>query len=272
MFTFSSPFFLAYMYAAAAPFYLLSSALPRLLSVRACVCVIAVHFAHFIITYSIISCAYYDLPFKYANYVINSTFLLFAALGMGFCNSSFSLALNTYFVVRRNKAAGIAMTITGLGPILLPQLVSLLLTLYGARHCLLIIGALATHIIAGALLLQPVKWHTLPAPSPPPADQQDAMLPCPPLPEVKIVPIESGADDDADEAKEEDEFLEKGSYIDHDLDAQSVYGFELTSQIRQRESFSQPPGGFISAAPRIHRAKSEGKRGRFAFVVVKFIV
>uniref|UniRef100_A0A182U6N3 Major facilitator superfamily (MFS) profile domain-containing protein n=1 Tax=Anopheles melas TaxID=34690 RepID=A0A182U6N3_9DIPT len=194
----------------------------------------AVHFAHFIITYSIIS-----------------------SLGMGFCNSSFSLALNTYFVVRRNKAAGIAMTITGLGPILLPQLVSLLLTLYGARHCLLIIGALATHIIAGALLLQPVKWHTLPAPSPPPADQQDAMLACPPLPEVKIVPIEFGADDGADEAKEEDEFLEKGSYIDHDLDAQSVYGFELTSQIRQRESFSQPPEGFISATPRIQRAKSE---------------
>lgn len=81
---------------------------------------------------------------------------------MGFCNSSFSLALNTYFITRRNKAAGIAMTITGLGPILLPQLVSLLVSLYGSRSCLLIIGALATHIIAAALLLQPVRRHMLP--------------------------------------------------------------------------------------------------------------
>lgn len=85
-----------------------------------------------------------------------------SALGMGFCNSSFSLALNTYFVTRRNKAAGIAMTITGLGPILLPQLVSFLVSRYGSRSCLLIIGALATHIVAAALLLQPVKRHMLP--------------------------------------------------------------------------------------------------------------
>ncbi|XP_053659261.1 uncharacterized protein LOC128708312 [Anopheles marshallii] len=194
----------------------------------------AVHFAHFIITYSII-----------------------ASLGMGFCNSSFSLALNTYFVVRRNKAAGIAMTITGLGPILLPQLVSLLLGLYGARYCLLIIGALATHIIAGGLLLQPIKWHVLTVPGP--ADQLDTApaLPCPPV-DVKILPVtEVGTEEGI---AEEDELLEKCSFIDHDVDAQSVYGFELTSQIRQRESFSQPPGGLMSNAAGVHtiqRTKSE---------------
>ncbi|EAT41288.1 AAEL007047-PA, partial [Aedes aegypti] len=91
------------------------------------------------------------------------TYSIMASLGMGFCNSSFSLALNTYFVMRRNKAAGIAMTITGLGPILLPQLVSFLVFQYGSRSCLLIIGALATHIVAAALLLQPVKRHMIPA-------------------------------------------------------------------------------------------------------------
>uniref|UniRef100_A0A182WF06 Major facilitator superfamily (MFS) profile domain-containing protein n=1 Tax=Anopheles minimus TaxID=112268 RepID=A0A182WF06_9DIPT len=192
----------------------------------------AVHFAHFIITYSII-----------------------ASLGMGFCNSSFSLALNTYFVVRRNKAAGIAMTITGLGPILLPQLVSLLLGLYGARCCLLIIGALATHIIVGGLLLQPVKWHMLTCPP-----STDPVLPYPPV-EVKIMPTtEECTDKGEEEAQEEDELLEKCSFIDHDVDAQSVYGFELTSQLRQRESFSQPPGGFMPSVPgmnTIHRTKSE---------------
>uniref|UniRef100_A0A182LVG8 Major facilitator superfamily (MFS) profile domain-containing protein n=1 Tax=Anopheles culicifacies TaxID=139723 RepID=A0A182LVG8_9DIPT len=197
----------------------------------------AVHFAHFIITYSII-----------------------ASLGMGFCNSSFSLALNTYFVVRRNKAAGIAMTITGLGPILLPQLVSLLLGLYGARYCLLIIGALATHIIVGGLLLQPVKWHMLTCPPSSDPLNTAAVLPCPPV-EVKIVPAtEDCTDKGTEEAQEEDELLEKCSFIDHDVDAQSVYGFELTSQLRQRESFSQPPGGFMSNVPGMHtiqRTKSE---------------
>uniref|UniRef100_A0A182IMK1 Major facilitator superfamily (MFS) profile domain-containing protein n=1 Tax=Anopheles atroparvus TaxID=41427 RepID=A0A182IMK1_ANOAO len=188
----------------------------------------AAHFAHFIVTYSII-----------------------ASLGMGFCNSSFSLALNTYFVVRRNKAAGIAMTITGLGPILLPQLVSLLLSLYGPRNCLLIIGALATHIVAGALLLQPVKWHMLPTIMPPEAV---GMIGPSTVVEVKVIP-----DDEADDGCENidraggeaEEFLEKQSYIDHDVDTQSIYGFELTSQMRQRESFSQPLG------PVIHRTKSE---------------
>ncbi|XP_035901113.1 uncharacterized protein LOC118507163 isoform X1 [Anopheles stephensi] len=199
----------------------------------------AVHFAHFIITYSII-----------------------ASLGMGFCNSSFSLALNTYFVVRRNKAAGIAMTITGLGPILLPQLVSLLLGLYGARYCLLIIGALATHIIAGGLLLQPVKWHAVIAP-PVPTTQLDTALalPCPRT-EINIKPsTDDCAEKGTEEAQEDDELLEKCRFIDHDVDAQSLYGFELTSQMRQRESFSQPPSvGLLSTAPGSHtiqRTKSE---------------
>ncbi|XP_035789174.1 uncharacterized protein LOC118465260 [Anopheles albimanus] len=187
----------------------------------------ATYFAHFIITYSII-----------------------ASLGMGFCNSSFSLALNTYFKVRRNKAAGIAMTITGLGPIMLPQFVSLLLGLYGPRNCLLIIGALATHIIAAALLLQPVKWHVLQVER---SNESATAAIAPPSIEVIVskeqehkngVPVNLG---------EEEEFLEKRSdrFIDHDVDTQSIYGFELTSQLRQRESFSVP-----RATP-MPRAKSE---------------
>ena len=52
---------------------------------------------------------------------------------MGLCSSSFSLALNTYFKDKRNRAAGIGMTIAGLGPIFLPQLVSYLLGVYGTQ-------------------------------------------------------------------------------------------------------------------------------------------
>uniref|UniRef100_A0A2M4BFX4 Putative monocarboxylate transporter n=1 Tax=Anopheles marajoara TaxID=58244 RepID=A0A2M4BFX4_9DIPT len=187
----------------------------------------ATYFAHFIITYSII-----------------------ASLGMGFCNSSFSLALNTYFKVRRNKAAGIAMTITGLGPIMLPQFVSLLLGLYGPRNCLLIIGALATHIIAAALLLQPVKWHVLQVEQ---SNESATAAMAPPSIEV-IVPKEQQHSNGVPVILgEEEEFLEKRSdrFINHDVDTQSIYGFELTSQLRHRESFSVP-----RATP-MPRARSE---------------
>lgn len=78
---------------------------------------------------------------------------------MGLCSSSFSLAMNTFFNERRNKAFGIGATITGLGPIILPQLVSFLLGVYGSQGCVLIIGGAAMNIVAAALLLHPVKWH-----------------------------------------------------------------------------------------------------------------
>lgn len=91
---------------------------------------------------------------------------------MGLCSSSFSLAVNTFFKERRNKAFGIGATITGLGPIFLPQLVSVLLSFYGAQGCVLIIGGIAMNIVAAALLLQPVKWHQ---PKPPEGSEMDSL-------------------------------------------------------------------------------------------------
>jgi MFS family permease len=78
---------------------------------------------------------------------------------MGLCTSSFSLAVNSYFKRKRSKAFGIGVTITGIGPIILPQLISLLLGVYGSQGCVLIISGIAMNIIPAALLLQPVKWH-----------------------------------------------------------------------------------------------------------------
>lgn len=84
---------------------------------------------------------------------------MISAIGMGLCSSSFSLAMNTFFNERRNKAFGIGATITGIGPIILPQLISILLGAYGSQGCVLIVGGIAMNIIAAALMLQPVKWH-----------------------------------------------------------------------------------------------------------------
>ncbi|XP_055597492.1 monocarboxylate transporter 13-like [Uranotaenia lowii] len=186
----------------------------------------AERFAHFIITYSII-----------------------ASLGMGFCNSSFSLALNTYFVTRRNKAAGMAMTITGLGPILLPQLVSLLVSLYGPRNCLLIIGALSTHIIAAALLLQPVKRHMVPVVPKETANgnASEAMYSAVEVSHQQITQADSKWEIESDD---EEGYLDKQSYIaNHEIDAQSIYGFEQTSQLRKQD--------FMIGAVLLPRTKSE---------------
>lgn len=83
----------------------------------------------------------------------------YTASGYGLSNSSFSLALNTYFTKRRSKAAGTAVTITGLGPILYPPLITALLSIYGVNGCVLIFAGLSLHIVVAALLLQPIKYH-----------------------------------------------------------------------------------------------------------------
>lgn len=72
---------------------------------------------------------------------------------------AFQLALNTYFREKRSKATGFAMTITGLGPILMPQLINFLLKFYTTEQTIFIIGGLSLHAFLAAALLQPVKWH-----------------------------------------------------------------------------------------------------------------
>ncbi|CAH0391881.1 unnamed protein product [Bemisia tabaci] len=91
-------------------------------------------------------------------------FLIFysclVSVGANLVMASYTLALNTYFVRRRGMATGIAMTATGVGPIIMPLFVKYLMTSYGsAKYAGLIIAALSLHSFVGALLLQPVKWH-----------------------------------------------------------------------------------------------------------------
>lgn len=73
--------------------------------------------------------------------------------------SSYSLAINSYFNKNRSKATGLAMTAAGIGIILSPQLVSVLLENYTVRQTMLIISAVAAHSFIAASLLQPVEWH-----------------------------------------------------------------------------------------------------------------
>lgn len=82
-----------------------------------------------------------------------------AASGFGLISSSFSLALNTYFLKKRGRAVGAAVTVAGLGPILYPPLITALLSYFDVQDCALILACLSLHIIVAALMLQPIKYH-----------------------------------------------------------------------------------------------------------------
>ncbi|KAI4463679.1 monocarboxylate transporter [Holotrichia oblita] len=94
---------------------------------------------------------------------LNGTFIWiggpFLAIGIGMGMSSYLLAINSYFNKNRSKATGLSMTIAGIGIILSPQLVSVLLENYTVRQTMLIVSAIAAHSFIAASLLQPVQWH-----------------------------------------------------------------------------------------------------------------
>ncbi|KAG8229385.1 hypothetical protein J437_LFUL000906 [Ladona fulva] len=82
-----------------------------------------------------------------------------AGLGLGLIAPSSFVAVNAYFSQKRGRAVGFGLAGTGMGQMLMPQAVGLLLDEYGFRGAMLILGAVATHSIMGAMLFQPVHWH-----------------------------------------------------------------------------------------------------------------
>lgn len=199
----------------------------------------------FFMTVGIISTAFAT---KFQHFLL--TYGLITSLGVGIGMSSYSLAMNSYFLKKRSKATGFAFTITGLGPILMPQLISFLLSTYTVQGTMLIVGAISSHTLISALLLQPVKWHM----------------------KVEMVEEEEG-DNEENEKKlvREDEsgtaLLENGGRhvrenprllirrssivdsnmsIDHDAETPSIYGFDIAPTIRET-----PPIYESDTAPRV---------------------
>ncbi|KAI4456815.1 monocarboxylate transporter [Holotrichia oblita] len=103
-------------------------------------------FLQYILTFGLITCY-----FTYQIYIL--------AYGMGMAMSAYSLALNSYFREKRAKAMGYAMTVSGIGPIIMPQIFSFLVWNYGVSGAMTVVAGIATHTFASALLLQPIKWH-----------------------------------------------------------------------------------------------------------------
>lgn len=64
------------------------------------------------------------------------------------------LAVNSYFNRRRSQAVGLSMAGTGIGQMLMPQVVRFLLDEFGYKGTTLILGGLCLNGVAGALLFQ----------------------------------------------------------------------------------------------------------------------
>lgn len=83
----------------------------------------------------------------------------FVGLGLGFINPSSFIAVNSYFSKNRGRAVGLALAGTGVGQMIMPNVVHLLLEKYGFKGTTLVLSALALNGVVGASLFQPVEWH-----------------------------------------------------------------------------------------------------------------
>lgn len=90
---------------------------------------------------------------------ILNTYSVINGIGVGLATSAAFVALNHYFAKKRGQAVGLSMAGTALGMLIMPQLVRMLLELYGFRGAVLVLSGLALHATVGAMLLQPIKWH-----------------------------------------------------------------------------------------------------------------
>ncbi|XP_014361817.2 monocarboxylate transporter 9 [Papilio machaon] len=86
------------------------------------------------------------------------------SMGVAAVMAAFTLAINSFFREKRGRAIGVGMSITGLGTILMPMLMSALMYSYGWRYAVLILGGLCLHSLSAALLLRPAKWYLIKPP------------------------------------------------------------------------------------------------------------
>lgn len=98
-----------------------------------------------------------SLTFNLVQIIFTYSFLV--GTGLGLIGPSIFVALSAYFTSKKSRAVGFAMAGTGFGQMILPQIVRSLLTEYGFRGTILIMGALSLHGVLGACLFQPVQRH-----------------------------------------------------------------------------------------------------------------
>ncbi|KAG6450730.1 monocarboxylate transporter 9 [Manduca sexta] len=81
------------------------------------------------------------------------------SMGVAAVMSAFTLAINSFFKEKRSRAIGVGMSLTGLGAIFMPLVMSALMYAYGWRYAVLILSAICLHSLLAACLLRPAKWY-----------------------------------------------------------------------------------------------------------------
>ncbi|XP_076650292.1 uncharacterized protein LOC143357654 [Halictus rubicundus] len=186
----------------------------------------------------------------------------FTSVGVWMSMAAFSYALNSYFTTKRGRATSLALTIVGVGPIVLPQVTRVLLPYFGFQGTIILFGAFSLHSLVGCSLLHPLKWH---------------------LKTVKVQP-EPANDDAVTNEKEtllideenafQDEKCTKNSIvdvnniprkrkaiisaIDHDAEIGSIYGYDVpyVRQVSETLSESVSTGENTRSQQRLNKFKS----------------
>lgn len=78
----------------------------------------------------------------------------FPGLGLGLIYPASFVAIKTYFSTRRGRAVGISMAGTGIGQMVMPQIVRVLLDEFGFAWTVRIVAVLCLHGVVGSLLYQ----------------------------------------------------------------------------------------------------------------------
>lgn len=86
------------------------------------------------------------------------TYSICVGIGLGLLSPAIFITINDYFTTKRSRAAALTMAGTGLGQMVLPQIVKLFLSKYGFRGTLLLMGSLSLHGVVGASFFRPAEW------------------------------------------------------------------------------------------------------------------
>ncbi|CAG5056131.1 unnamed protein product [Parnassius apollo] len=155
--------------------------------------------------------------------IINST-------GVAAVMAAFTLAINSYFKDKRGRAIGVGMSITGLGTIFMPMVMSALMYSYGWRYAVLILGAICLHSLAAAFLLRPAKWYL----KDPPVLEE--MVPLNNEHRVELIST-SFKQTDVDSLRKLGEAVEKDVQYPKSL---SIRSLKNTTNIQTRNAISHP--------------------------------
>uniref|UniRef100_A0A8W8IU53 Major facilitator superfamily (MFS) profile domain-containing protein n=1 Tax=Magallana gigas TaxID=29159 RepID=A0A8W8IU53_MAGGI len=116
-------------------------------------------------TWVIIGGIFYFFGFLTSSFAESVEFLFFSyscliGAGMALSFSPIVVTVGTYFDEKKGFASGLLMSSGSLGALVMAPFLRVLLNLYSVEGALLIIAAVASHIIACGLLLRPTPFYT----------------------------------------------------------------------------------------------------------------